>query len=317
VRIWICGVRGSTPVSGTDYLRYGGHTSCVAIAHDGHVPSLVIDAGTGIRRVDDMFGAGPGLLGGQAFAGSIILGHLHWDHVQGLPFFGAANHPDARTDLYLPAGEDARGVGNDSGERAKGGVGGGGGIGGVESLLERFMSPPFFPIPPSGLAGTWRYIGLVPGVRQIEGFTVTSLEIPHSTGRTYGLRIEDGKTAIAYLSDHCPTRLGPGPDGLGELHDAALTLANGVDLLLHDAQYSDEELPERARFGHASCGYAVSLAEAASVRQLLLFHHDPARRDDEIDELVSHYVRRTVQVDAASETMVIDLPKSDGTASST
>src|SRR5579864_5631499 len=100
VRVTICGARGSTPAPGPAFNRFGGHTSCVAISHAGEPPSLVLDAGTGLRRVTD-------LLGAAAFTGSIVLGHLHWDHTQGLPFFSAADRPDSRVDLYIPAQGDS------------------------------------------------------------------------------------------------------------------------------------------------------------------------------------------------------------------
>src|ERR1019366_4521604 len=106
-------------------------------------------------------------------------------------------------------------------------------------------------------------------------------------------------SSFAYLSDHCPTGLGPGPTGLGEFHPAALELVRGCDVLIHDSQYLDEELAERADFGHSAAGYPVALAEAASVPSVLLFHHDPQRTDDAMDALVARYQGRHVAVDAA------------------
>jgi ribonuclease BN (tRNA processing enzyme) len=102
-----------------------------------------------------------------------------------------------------------------------------------------------------------------------------------------GLRISDGTSTLAYLSDHAPQDLGPGPDGTGALHPAALELADGVDLLIHDAQYTAEELPTRGSFGHAAAEYAVLLAREAGAEKLLLFHHDPARTDDEVEALAA------------------------------
>jgi phosphoribosyl 1,2-cyclic phosphodiesterase len=128
VRIHLCGVRGSTPAPGPEFVRYGGHTSSVALAHDGSAsPTLILDAGTGLRRVT-------GLLGGQAFTGTILLTHLHWDHVHGLPFFVAAIAP-ARVTPLLPEQ-----------------------VGWLlaADVLARGMSPPHFPIGPEGLRGTGR-----------------------------------------------------------------------------------------------------------------------------------------------------------------
>jgi phosphoribosyl 1,2-cyclic phosphodiesterase len=283
VRIWICGVRGSTPAPGSEFVRYGGHTSCLAVAHDGERPTLILDAGTGIRRVSDLFGGYPGLLGGAPFEGAIVLGHLHWDHVQGLPFFGGGNHPNSRVDLYLPAEGDP------------------------EATLGRAMSPPHFPIAPSGLLGSWKFIDLEEGQWEIGGFTLAALEIPHSRGRTFGYRVSDGRTSFAYLSDHCPTKVGPGRDGLGECHDAAMVLARGCDTLFHDGQNTDEELAARAYLGHASTGYAVGLARAAGVGRLFLTHHDPTRTDDQIDTIVAAYRDIDVSVRAAREDEIVDV----------
>lgn len=277
MRVTVCGSRGSTPAPGPEFVRYGGHTSCLAVAHPGRPPSLVLDAGTGIRRVT-------ALLEGRPFVGAIVLGHLHWDHTQGIPFFAGGDHPDSNVTVYAPAQGD------------------------TEAVLERFMSPPHFPITPTELRGSWRFAALDPGVTEIEGFSVLALEIPHKGGRTFGYRVSDGRSSIAYLSDHCPTALGPGPDGLGERHEAALALVGDCDVVFHDAQYTDEELPSRAHFGHSSCGYAVGLAKEAGARQLMLFHHDPPRTDDEIDALVASYADAPLPVAAASQDMVIELP---------
>lgn len=105
-------------------------------------------------------------------------------------------------------------------------------------VLQRVMAPPHFPITPGELRGRWTLRGIEPGEHQIEQFAVTALEIPHKGGRTFGYRVSDGTSAVAYLSDHQPTTFGPGDDGVGAYHDAARHLADGVDLLIHDAQYT-------------------------------------------------------------------------------
>jgi ribonuclease BN (tRNA processing enzyme) len=279
VRLILCGVGGPPPAPGIEFVRYGGHTSCVAVAHDGEAPSLVLDAGTGLRTLTQ-------LLDGAPFRGSILLGHLHWDHTHGLPFFAAGDRPDARVSVYLPEqGEDPVG------------------------LLSRILSPPHFPIGPLELVGDWTFAGLEAGRHQLEGFSVLALDIPHKGGRTFGFRVTDtdGNASFAYLSDHSPVALGPGPDGLGEYHDAAIALASGVDVLLHDAQHTAAEFAAKQRLGHSAVEYAVGLAEKAGARRLLLFHHDPPRADDEIDALVAACQGRAVRVEAAAEGSVLDL----------
>ena len=101
MRIWIFGVRGSTPTPGPEFVRYGGHTSCLAVALDGERPSLMVDAGTGIRLASDLFKGSPDLFNGRPYEGAILLGHMHWDHTQGLPFFAAGRCRFPQT-LYDP-----------------------------------------------------------------------------------------------------------------------------------------------------------------------------------------------------------------------
>jgi ribonuclease BN (tRNA processing enzyme) len=282
MRVHILGTRGSTPSPGAEFLRYGGHTSCLALAHDGQAPSLIIDAGTGIRRAS-------ALLAGEPFRGAILLGHMHWDHTQGMPFFSAGDMPGSEVTVYAPAQS------------------GPGGEPDIESVLARAMSPPHFPITPGELRGRWQFVGLEPGEHVVQGFTVLALDIPHKGGRAFGYRVSDGTAVLAYLSDHCPTSLGPGPGGLGEYHEAAVRLARDCDVLFHDSQYTDEELPARAYFGHSSSSYAAGLAETAGAKRLMLFHHDPQRSDDGVDEMVARHRCAAVPVSAAAEGDVLDL----------
>ena len=254
MRIHLCGVRGSTPAVGRDFAGVGGNTSCIAVAHDSEKqPRLVLDAGTGLRSVST-------LLAGEPFRGTIMLGHLHWDHTQGLPFFRAADRADASTRVLVPE----QGVA-------------------ALDLLTTFMAPPSFPILPPELHGDWTFDTIDEGEHVIEDFAVLAREIPHKGGRTMGYRIADEHSSIAYLSDHGPARvLGDGPDGLGPYHDAAIALCDGVDLLIHDAQYTARELEFRIDFGHSAADYAVGLGRKCGVGKVLLFHHDPDRTDNEV-----------------------------------
>jgi ribonuclease BN (tRNA processing enzyme) len=277
MRVVLCGVRGSMPAAGIAFARVGGNTSCVAIAHDGEQhPRLLLDAGTGVRNVS-------GLLDGAAFRGSMVLTHLHWDHTQGLPFFTAGDRDDACVRVHLPAtGEPAR-------------------------ALEGLMAPPFFPITVTALRGEWRFSALREGSFDAEGFHVIARHLPHPGGNTFGLRVSDGRSSMAYVPDHGPQALGPGPDGWGPYHDDVLALVDGVDLLLHDAQLLPAELPAKAHFGHSTVDYAVGLAERAGVGQLLLFHHDPWRTDDEVDAIVRSHGGGVANVAAALEGQTVEL----------
>ena len=279
MQVILCGVRGSTPSPGPEFVRYGGHTSCVAITAPGEEePRLVLDAGTGLRQLSR-------LLDGEAFAGTILLGHLHWDHTHGIPFFPAGDRPDSQVSILLPEqGASAR------------------------EVLARVMSPPHFPILPWELRGDWSFGCLDEGTHTIEGLSVLAREIPHKGGRTFGFRVTDASGAsVAYLSDHWPTGMGPGPAGLGEYHEAAVALAEGVDVLIHDAQYTAAELPARAHFGHAAVEYAIGLAQACGAGRLVLFHHDPSRTDDELDAIVAALAPGPGAVSAAAEGMVLEV----------
>jgi phosphoribosyl 1,2-cyclic phosphodiesterase len=274
LRVRFCGVRGSTPAPGIEFVRYGGHTSCVAITHDNaRAPALVLDAGAGLRKVT-------GMLDGAPYTGTILLSHLHWDHVLGLPFFAAADRPDARLHVILPeqhSGKDA------------------------ESVLAGMMSPPYFPVGPTELRGQWTFATLAPGEHQIEGFTVLAREIPHKGGRTFGYRISDTRSTFTYMPDHCPTALGAGEHGFGEYHPAAIELAHDADLLVHDAQLLPEELAAEADFGHSVADYSVELARLAGARSVALFHHRYTRTDDQLDALARRLAGDSPDVSLAAE----------------
>jgi ribonuclease BN (tRNA processing enzyme) len=250
VKVQMLGVRGSTPAVGADFVRYGGHTACVAITGEGSaVPTLVLDAGTGLRSLTS-------LLGGAAFDGSIVLSHLHWDHMMGLPFFAAGDREGARVDLYVPAQEGRSG----------------------RDLLAQSFSPPSFPIPPEGLHGTWTFRDLTDGEHTVEGFSVSAVDVEHKGGRTFGLRVEDEHGSVAYLPDHAPAA------GLSDRVKAQL---RGVDMLVHDAQFLDAERPVAVDYGHATVEDCIRLARECDVGTLVLFHHSPARTDSALDEIAS------------------------------
>jgi phosphoribosyl 1,2-cyclic phosphodiesterase len=270
MQLVMLGVRGSTPAPGPQFVRYGGHTSCVAIIPDGAVdPTLVLDAGTGLRTLTNR-------LSTSAFHGAIALSHLHWDHVQGLPFFAAGDRHASVVDLYLPAQRDQT----------------------ARELLTQFMSPPFFPIEPGGLHGTWSFHALADGKHEIGGFTVHTADLEHKGGRTFGYRVEDENGAIAYLPDHGPVQ---------GLTDAARALMDGVDVVLHDAQFLESERAVADDYGHATIDEAVRLAGECGARLLVLFHHSPVRTDDQLDA-IAESLDAPLPVLVAREGQVLQIP---------
>ncbi len=278
VRVHFCGTRGSTPVSGQGHARYGGNTSCIALSRDGEPPTLVLDAGTGLQDLSKA-------LNGAPFRGSLLLSHLHWDHTHGMPFFRGGLLDGHRVDVYLPEqGIDP------------------------EELLAQVLCPPHFPIRPRQLGKGWTFHALEPGQHEIEQFSVQVAEIPHKGGRTFGYQVRDGSSAITYLTDHSPLALGPGPEGMGEYHPAAVALATGADVLVHDAQHTAAELPQQAYLGHSAAEYAVELARRCQVGTVVLFHHDPWRTDAGIDEIVAGCSGPGVRVIAAFDGMVLEVP---------
>jgi ribonuclease BN (tRNA processing enzyme) len=280
LKVHLCGVRGSTPAPGIDFVRYGGATPCLALAHDGSVtPDLILDAGTGLQAVTR-------LLAGAPFSRTILLTHLHWDHTLGLPFFAAGDNHAASPTVLLPE--------QDTGAAAA-------------DVLAGVMSPPYFPIEPTQLRGDWTFDTVAPGERQIEDFTVLALEIPHKGGRTFGFRVSDASATITYMPDHCPTALGPGEHGFGECHPAALELARGADVLVHDSQLFPDELAAEADFGHAVGEYGVELAKRANARAVLLFHHKHDRTDEELDGLARRLGGGSPHVSVAVEGTTLEL----------
>jgi ribonuclease BN (tRNA processing enzyme) len=260
VEVTILGGRGSTPATGTCFDRYGGDTSSVAVAGDGEQPTLVLDAGTGLRRLGDV-GAG------RPFRGAILLTHLHWDHTHGLPFAPVVDHDEAQVDLYLP------GQGADPME-----------------VLARALGPPHFPITPDRLRGNWRFHALEPGRHRIGGFDVLAAEVTHKGGRTFGYRVSDPTGSLAYIPDYWQAAATREPT----------ELVSGADLLLHDAQYLAVEQPTKAFLGHSTVEYAVDLAVRCGVGHLVLFHHDPSRHDVEIDAILSDLNGAAIDISAAA-----------------
>ncbi len=247
MQVKFLGVRGSTPSPGEATSGYGGNTSCVAVVPDD-APPMVLDLGTGLRRLSD----GPM----RAIA---LVSHLHFDHIQGLPFCAGLLHDGAQIDIYGPPQEH----------------------GSLEDAFRQFVRPPLFPLTLDELPGEFRFhevdeerFEVAPGVE------VEARRVPHP-GPTNGYRIECDGASLAYVPDHQE------PFDPMDVPRGVLELAHEVDLLIHDAQYTPEEFARKSDWGHCTVEFAVGVALRAQAKRLALFHHDPSHADGLIDVMVS------------------------------
>lgn len=254
VRVWGC--RGSVAAPGADTVKYGGNTSCVAVTlASGHV--LVLDAGTGMRALGvAMHTAPPTEL-------HILLTHLHLDHLQGLGFFRPLFMPGLDIHLWGPTSP-------------------------VQSLADRiamYLSPPLFPVHLNDVPANLTFHDAPENEVTIGSATVRAAKVQHQ-GPTVGYRIEENGHAFVYLPDHEPSLGGP-LRGLDVEWMSGHDIAQGADVLLHDAQYGDDEYPNHVGWGHSSLADAMEFADKSEVGRLVLFHHDPYHTDIELESLLA------------------------------
>lgn len=273
VRFW--GTRGSVPTPGVSTQRYGGNTSCVEVQTAERDCLVVLDAGTGICPLGTTIG--PGLR-----RVDVLLSHLHMDHILGLGFFAGLFIPDLDVHLWGPSSTTLA----------------------LRGRLTRYLSPPLFPVRLRDLPCRLTVHDVPLGTFEVPGLEVTAGLVCHP-GPTVGYRLNDGQITLAYLSDHEPAL------GVRRFPDAArwtsgFSLAHGADVLIHDAQYSDEEYPHHVGWGHSSLGQATAFAALSGVSHLVGFHHDPWHDDDTLDELYAPYVDGAMQVTAAREGCILD-----------
>ena len=282
MRLSFHGVRGSTPCHGHDTERYGGNTSCVSLEAPGQVPVL-FDLGTGLRY----FGAESPA--NAPFRGIALVSHFHWDHVQGLPFFQPLLSAGAHLDVYGPRQDDGRSV---------------------AQVFTDIITPPVFPVTLQQLPASLGFHDIGDDDLVIDGWQVRSRFIPHN-GPTLGFRVTWQGRSVAYLSDHQQPL-----DGSHAMTEGARQLADGVDVLIHDAQYTPAEFTERANWGHCTAEHALWVATEVGARQLVLFHFDPRRSDDELDRQVERLrsagAARGIDVVAAAQGMSLDVGSVDG-----
>lgn len=278
MRVTLWGTRGSLASPGPDTLRYGGNTTCVTVEGvDGTL--LVLDSGTGIRNLSYALPSMPPRV-------HILLTHLHMDHIEGLPFFSPIDRSGVVVNIFGPASSTIN----------------------LKHRLLRYLSAPLFPVSLREMRSELRFYGL-PSVSVVIGeFTITASFVIHYNP-TLGYRIQGPGGVVAFLPDHNPG-LGVRRFPLDRDWTSGYALARGADLLIHDAQYSDEEYAARPGFGHSSLRLAVQFAELAGARQLVPVHHDPTHSDDMLDEMFSdvlNEMRPACRITPGQEGMVFEL----------
>jgi phosphoribosyl 1,2-cyclic phosphodiesterase len=274
VRITIWGSRGSIASAGPGTVRYGGNTACVSVESDDAI--AILDAGSGLRSAGMAFASDPRPI-------HLLLTHLHMDHIQGLGFFRPMFEPGRTIQIWGPPSttQDLR------------------------TRLTRYLSPPLFPIRIRDFGARVMLDDAPLGPWHLNGFVMQAASVIHP-GPTLGYRIASDDRSVAYLSDHEPA-IG-GTIGHPEWTSGS-DLASGVDVLIHDGQYTAEEYRERVGWGHSTDEQAAAFADLVRADRLVLFHHEPDHSDEIVDRMLerARLERRRGSVDAAREGMTIDL----------
>ena len=254
MRATVWGCRGSLASPGAETVAFGGNTSCIQLELADGTP-VVLDAGTGIR----LLGLELARLPRRPI--HVVLTHLHLDHLEGLGFFVPLWEPGVEIHLWGPASP-------------------------VDTLQERiakYLSPPLFPVQLAEVPSNLIFHDLPDEDFALGSARVRAEPVSHR-GPTVGLRIEEDGQTLAYIPDHEPY-LGAGPDGIDPEWLSGYSIAEGVNVLMHDSQYFEHEYPNHVGWGHSSVSHAVAFAQASGVEKLVLFHHDPLHSDDQLRAL--------------------------------
>ena len=252
ITIW--GARGSIPVSGKDYVKYGGDTTCIEL-RTSKDEIIIIDAGSGIRRL------GNKTLNEKITEFYLIFTHFHWDHIVGFPFFKPLFYKSTRINIY----------GCPNNQRT------------LEETLSNTMTDPYFPVEYRDIPSSLSFTNICSEPFKLGPLNVETIPLSHPNGGL-GLKfIENGKTFI-FLTDNELGYTHPG----GMQFDDYVNFCRGADFLIHDAEFTREEYKKTKQWGHSTYIDAVELAIQSNVKQFGLFHHNQDRNDENIEKLVKH-----------------------------
>ncbi|MEW5944906.1 MAG: MBL fold metallo-hydrolase [bacterium] len=308
IKFW--GVRGSIPTPGPSTVKYGGNTPCIEIRTDDD-KLFIVDAGTGIREL------GLSLLGKGQIRASIFISHTHWDHIHGFPFFVPAFVPGNEITIYGPTHYNER----------------------LEDIVSGQMKYSYFPVKLEHLRAKIEFVELKESTFELDGVKVTARYLHHPI-LVLGYRFEQGGRSVVTQYDHerysdvfkggreskdelDELLFGGGDEGNGaeagtivdELNERVVEFARDADVLIRDAQYTEEEYKTKAGWGHSTVEEAIDVGIKANVKRVVLFHHDPVSDDAELErreefcarELVKRGKAGSLQVFAAREKWEIEL----------
>ena len=257
LKFW--GVRGSIPTPGPSTVRYGGNTPCIELRFNED-KFFILDAGSGLRELGlDLLKSGKNL---QAH---LFISHMHWDHIQGIPFFVPA---------LLPGNEFIFHGAEDPSKSLK-------------DILESQMNPINFPISMEQMASNLNYEAFDVGSYEVEGIKIETMQLNHP-GNALGYKFYINDKTVVYISDNEPTAEEYDPENsrVLEFNKTLLNFTKDADVLINDAQYTPEEFKTRVTWGHSPYDFTVNLAITSNVKQLVIFHHDPVHNDEFVDDMI-------------------------------
>ncbi|MEI7529398.1 MAG: MBL fold metallo-hydrolase [Elusimicrobiota bacterium] len=256
IKFW--GARGSIPVSGKQYLKYGGCTTCVEVRSKKD-ELIIIDAGSGIRLL------GKELLKNSDHVFNMLFTHSHWDHVLGFPFFAPIYNNKTRIRIMGCS------YSSDS----------------VREIIAKTMQPPGFPVKFEEISARFEFASLCAGGCEIGDMNVLPIDLSHPN-HGLGYKFSEAGKTFVFLTDNELGYIHPG----GQTPETYAAFSRGADLLVHDADYTPEEYPRRKTWGHSTWEQALDLALASGASALGLFHHNQDRSDSELDSIVAECARR-------------------------